>query len=118
MSTFRILSIDGGGLKGAFPASFLATIERQLPAPIATYFDLITGTSTGGIIALALALHIPAEQVVAFYKEHGSRIFPVQRRGWLGRLARWLRPQYDGAPLQEALSGVFQDRLISKITPV
>lgn len=50
----RVLSIDGGGLKGVFPAAFLATVEEAIGEPVAEYF-LIVGTSTGGIIALGLA---------------------------------------------------------------
>src|SRR6266700_677141 len=50
----RILTIDGGGIKGVFPAAFLATLEDELGGPIADYFDLIAGTSTGGIIAIGL----------------------------------------------------------------
>jgi patatin-like phospholipase/acyl hydrolase len=52
----RILAIDGGGIKGVFPASFLATVEDTIEDNIANYFDLIVGTSTGGIIALGLGL--------------------------------------------------------------
>jgi patatin-like phospholipase/acyl hydrolase len=52
----RILAIDGGGIKGTFPASFLATVEDTIEDNIANYFDLIVGTSTGGIIALGLGL--------------------------------------------------------------
>jgi patatin-like phospholipase/acyl hydrolase len=48
---FRILSLDGGGIRGVFPAAFLAKLEEHLDAPIGSYFDLIAGTSTGGIIA-------------------------------------------------------------------
>ncbi len=51
MQTFRILSLDGGGIKGAFTAAFLASMERHLTKPIGAYFDLIAGTSTGGISA-------------------------------------------------------------------
>jgi patatin-like phospholipase/acyl hydrolase len=50
----KILSIDGGGIKGVFPAAFLADIEETLEDPLHSYFDLIAGTSTGGIIALGL----------------------------------------------------------------
>ena len=46
----RILSIDGGGIKGVFPASFLATVEDQLKLRVLDHFDLIVGSSTGGII--------------------------------------------------------------------
>ena len=51
----RILSIDGGGIKGTQPAAFLAGLEEDLDEPIGRYFDLIAGTSTGGILAIGLA---------------------------------------------------------------
>jgi patatin-like phospholipase/acyl hydrolase len=50
--SFKILSLDGGGIRGAFAASVLAAVEEQCGAGLAEYFDLIAGTSTGGIIAL------------------------------------------------------------------
>ena len=52
---FRILSIDGGGIRGVFPAAFLAELEKRFlgATSIANHFDMIAGTSTGGIIALA-----------------------------------------------------------------
>ena len=51
----RILSIDGGGIMGTQPASFLTSLEEDLDRPIGEYFDLIAGTSTGGILAIGLA---------------------------------------------------------------
>ncbi len=77
--TRRILSIDGGGIKGAFPASFLATIEERLSGSIADYFDLIAGTSTGGIIALALGLGFSGREVLAFYEALGHDVFAGNR---------------------------------------
>ena len=77
--TRRILSIDGGGIRGTFPASFLATIEERLSHSIADYFDLITGTSTGGIIALALALGFSGREVLAFYETLGHEVFAGNR---------------------------------------
>ena len=53
---FRILSLDGGGIMGACAASVLATFERETERRIVEHFDLIAGTSTGGIIAIALAM--------------------------------------------------------------
>ena len=77
----RILSIDGGGIKGSFPAAFLAAIEESLDGKsVAEYFDLIVGTSTGGIIALGLGLGYSATQITQFYREHGPMIFP--RETW------------------------------------
>jgi hypothetical protein len=110
----RILSIDGGGIKGVFPGSFLATLEQSLGQPIATYFDLIVGTSTGGIIALGLGLGLSARDVLSFYEEHGPSIF----RG--SRAARALRQigisKYNPNPLREALRTVFGDRKLGEST--
>jgi predicted acylesterase/phospholipase RssA len=52
--------LDGGGIRGAFPAAFLARLQEHLKHPIASYFDLIAGTSTGGIIAIGLGLGVSA----------------------------------------------------------
>lgn len=71
----RILSIDGGGIKGVFPASFLATIEDSINDKISNYFDLIVGTSTGGIIALGLGLGFSAKEILDFYEILGPKIF-------------------------------------------
>ena len=110
----RILSIDGGGIKGVFPGSFLVTLEQSLGRPIATYFDLIVGTSTGGIIALGLGLGLSARDVLSFYEEHGPSIF----RG--SRAARALRQigisKYNSNPLREALRTVFGDRKLGEST--
>ena len=54
--TFRILSLDGGGIMGAFSAAVLAEFEEVTGRRIVEHFDLITGTSTGGIIAAGLAM--------------------------------------------------------------
>jgi uncharacterized protein len=73
---FRILSLDGGGIKGAFTAAVLAEWEKATGRVIVDHFDLFSGTSTGGIIALGLGLGIPAERMLQFYKEQGPKIFP------------------------------------------
>ena len=77
---FRILSLDGGGIMGAFPASALATFERATGRRIVEHFDLITGTSTGGIIAIGLAMGASMEEITRFYQTEGPKIFP-QRTG-------------------------------------
>ena len=59
----RLLSIDGGGILGSFPAAFLAGLEQHLPKPTGSYFDLIAGTSTGGIIAVGLAVGLHATEL-------------------------------------------------------
>jgi patatin-like phospholipase/acyl hydrolase len=75
VSVRRILSIDGGGIKGVLPAAFLATIEDVTGERVLDHFDLITGTSTGGILALGLALDRPASRLLELYTQHGARIF-------------------------------------------
>lgn len=117
---FKILSIDGGGIKGIFPASVLAKIEEEFcsGASAGEYFDLITGTSTGGIIALGLGLGIPAKSILDLYTEKGGQIFP-RSKGALGMMSNWwrikrrfLRCSYDRAPLEAALREVFKGELL------
>lgn len=82
----RILTIDGGGIRGTFPAAFLANLEQDLEQPIGRYFDLIAGTSTGGIIAIGLALGLRAADILRLYEEEGPAIFSQSRKGFLGWL--------------------------------
>ena len=104
----RILSIDGGGIKGVFPASFLAELEDALGCPIADFFDLIVGTSTGGIIAIGLGLGLSAHTILDFYRQHGPKIFPGNR---FLRLVRQIGiSKYRTQPLADALISVFGDR--------
>lgn len=107
----RILSIDGGGIKGAFPAAFLAEVEGQVGAPIGHHFDLIVGTSTGGIIALDLGLGMTAAEVLGFYENAGPRIFAGGRR----RLGlRWLaKTKHDPAALREALEDALGNKTLA-----
>ncbi len=67
--SYRILCLDGGGIRGVFPAAFLARLEQYLEHPIGRYFDLIAGTSTGGIIAIGLGLGLSAGELL---KLHGK----------------------------------------------
>ncbi|HET6336007.1 MAG TPA: patatin-like phospholipase family protein [Polyangiales bacterium] len=80
MAPFRLLSIDGGGIRGLIPAIVLAHIEKQTGKPICELFDAIAGTSTGGILALGLTkpgddLTTRAEKLVKLYQDHGTEIF-------------------------------------------
>jgi uncharacterized protein len=104
----RVLSIDGGGLKGLFPASFLAEIEEAIGEPIADYFDLIVGTSTGGIIAIGLGLGLSAAEIRDFYVERGPTIFAGNRWMKLMRQVGWSK--YSSVPLERALREVFGER--------
>jgi uncharacterized protein len=72
---FQILSLSGGGYLGLYQAVILSELENQIDRPIAQCFDLIAGTSIGGIIALALALEIPAQTIRDAFIDHGQIIF-------------------------------------------
>jgi len=104
----RILSIDGGGIKGVFPAAFLADLEDEIGEPIGDYFDLIVGTSTGGIIALGLGMGIPARDLLGFYEQRGPTIF--KGGAGIGLLRQAVTAKYNPAPLEAALRDVFGTR--------
>jgi len=110
-SRFQILSLDGGGIKGLFAAATLAAIEEDLGGDVTRHFDLITGTSTGGIIALGLGLGLRPMQIVDFYLAEGAKIFP----GWWGlkKVQHWLLRKFSQQPLQEALQKVFKDKRLA-----
>jgi uncharacterized protein len=108
---FRILSLDGGGIKGAFTASVLTSIEEEIKEPVGEYFDLIAGTSTGGILALGLGLRIPAGEILKFYREMGPDIFRATGRLAIPGLFRQLfAPRYSHAKLRTALVQVLGDK--------
>jgi predicted acylesterase/phospholipase RssA len=75
--SFRVLALDGGGIKGTFTASVLATWEALTGLRIVDHFDLIAGTSTGGILAIGLGLGLSAKQMLEFYRQRGPTIFPI-----------------------------------------
>ena len=102
---FKILSIDGGGIRGVYPARFLTKLEAGLGAPIAEHFDLICGTSTGGILALALALKIPALEIQNLYTDNRKLIFPPLHRRWRFGLRR---SKYTNTKLEEIISQKFK----------
>ena len=118
---FRILSLDGGGIRGVFPAAFLARLEEHLEHPIGRYFDLIAGTSTGGIIAIGLGLGLPASDILKLYTEQGPAIFDQQH----GAIENWARQKlrgmahlfvskYSSEPLRVALEGVLGQRKLGE----
>jgi patatin-like phospholipase/acyl hydrolase len=119
--TFRILSLDGGGIRGVFPAALLSRLEEHLEHPIGRYFDLIAGTSTGGIIAIGLGLGLPARDILKLYVEEGPAIFDQQH----GALGNWVRQKARGMahllvtkhssePLRRALEGVLRRRTLGE----
>jgi patatin-like phospholipase/acyl hydrolase len=117
----RILSLDGGGIRGVFPAAFLARLEEHLEHPIGRYFDLIAGTSTGGIIAIGLGLGLSADDILKLYVEKGPAIFDQEH----GAVENWVRAKVRGMahlfvtkhssdPLRSALEGVLGRRRLGE----
>jgi patatin-like phospholipase/acyl hydrolase len=102
---FQVLALDGGGYRGMFSARVLEHWEAQLGHPIIDCFDLIVGTSTGGIIALGLAAGLPASELVGFYEEDGRKLFPAKGtfRNFWANIRHWARVKYDADELEKAL---------------
>jgi patatin-like phospholipase/acyl hydrolase len=105
---FQILSLDGGGMKGIFSAAFLAAIEDDFGICITDHFDLIAGTSTGGIVALGLGLGMRPREILEFYLSWGRKIF-ASRFG-LRSVQQWIIRKFPVSPLEEALRSTFGDK--------
>ncbi len=111
---FKILSIDGGGIKGLYSSTVIEHLEQRF-GPLSDYFDMICGTSTGGIIALCLALKIPAKDISKIYEKEGIRIFPRRTRfGGIIRQTFW-KGKYSDEPLKEVLKEVFKEKLVGDL---
>jgi patatin-like phospholipase/acyl hydrolase len=106
----RVLSLNGGGVRGLFTISVLAQIERNIEngssakdVKIGDYFDLITGTSIGGILALGLASGKSARDLEPVFFENALKIFPAQKGGLSKLIKQLLNPLYDSKPLYETV---------------
>lgn len=112
----RILSIDGGGIRGALALGFLARLEQLLRERhgnqetfrLSDYFDLIGGTSTGAIIATCLSLGMSVAEVKALYTALGGKIFG-QRLSFFKRI----RAKFSPRALEAALRDTLQERTLS-----
>lgn len=115
-NNFKILSIDGGGIKGLYAALILKHLEEEFDCRTVNYFDLICGTSTGGLIALALSIGVPAKDIVTLYQEKGSKIFP-RSDSMLGRFYNFIKQvlwggKYSNNDLKNILREVFGDKVM------
>jgi patatin-like phospholipase/acyl hydrolase len=110
-----VLTLDGGGMRGLFEAHVLAALEAQLGRPVADAFDLVSGTSTGGVLALGLTVgsRSPA-RIAELYASEGPRIF--RRTPW-ARARQLLVSKYDRSALDDTLRHHFGDERLSAASP-
>ena len=111
----RILSLDGGGIRGALTLGFLEKIEKEIRKKenkpnlrLCDYYDLIGGTSTGAVIAGGLSIGMSASEITKFYLEIGDKIFG-KKRSWIFNPFKRYKAEFDFKPLEDALDGVFGD---------
>ena len=122
MSRINVLSIDGGGIRGILPASILAAIEDGVGQSLHNVFDLIAGTSTGGIIALAIGTATKSgkpyspRDLLELYFQHGPAIF---KKNLFTPIKSFFGPKYSPHALEHALENFFGDaELRSALTPL
>jgi patatin-like phospholipase/acyl hydrolase len=112
---FQILALDGGGAKALFTAHVLARIEEDLGLTIADHFDLIAGTSAGGIVALGLGAGLRPAEIAEQYLQLVNQVFPRRRQSKL-RPSRLSSPAYSSSALRAALQSVLGDRILADST--
>ncbi|HEY9872294.1 MAG TPA: patatin-like phospholipase family protein [Candidatus Obscuribacterales bacterium] len=118
--TFRILSFDGGGIRGVMSAVMLKAVEQMLDKPLNQHFDLIAGTSTGSILAASVATGLKSQNIIELYKQKGQIIFPytslfsIQRLG-LVRQFGLSAPKYSNSGLVNVLKDQLRDQKLSEI---
>jgi predicted acylesterase/phospholipase RssA len=108
----RILAIDGGGIRGVVPSSALALWELELGLNAGQAFDLYAGTSTGSIVASALACGLSADRVLRLFQERASLIFSRETLSFTQRALSfkgWAVPAYSEEPLRQALTDAIGD---------
>jgi uncharacterized protein len=109
----RILSLSGGGFLGLYTAHVLQELEARAGVALGRCFDLVAGTSIGGVLALALAFEVPMVRLVRLFTDHGPRVFSGRAlpAGAVGRLLDLTRsvlgPKYSGEGLHEVLEAEF-----------
>ncbi len=119
--TKYILSVDGGGIRGIIPAIILAEIESRTKKPISQIFDLMAGTSTGGIIVAGLCKKDErrnpqyfANDLVELYQEYGAYIF--QASFWRRSIASWLSgSQYSYKNMEFILNKYFGESTMADV---
>lgn len=104
----RILSVDGGGLRGSLTTCFLVELEKQIGKPCREVFDMVAGTSTGALIASAIAVGLPAARILSIYQDRAKQIFPYSAtEAWAFRIAEGYA--FDPAVVKTILAQEFGD---------
>ncbi len=116
MGTYRILALDGGGIRGVYTAVLLQQLSKQVPGFLGRA-NLLAGTSTGGILALALAIGMKADELVALYQDNGKLIFSKSLLREIGDLGALIGSKYDNANLEQVLRDKFGDRTLDDLLP-
>lgn len=113
----RIISIDGGGYLGLASACFLAELERHFGATCHDSFDMFCGTSTGAIIALALAHGLKATEICDLYRSFGPQVFhnPVRSVRALRFARGFFFSRYNNSGLRKSLDNTFGDATLRSI---
>jgi patatin-like phospholipase/acyl hydrolase len=115
VAPFQILSLSGGGYRGLFSAIILEDLENKAGKPLRECFDLVAGTSIGGILACGIATGVPAERIRKEFERLGAKVFERPQVSVLGRklfeLPRLgvLSARYSRSGLEEAVQGVLGD---------
>lgn len=111
---FHVLALSGGGFRGLYTATVLAHLEENLGANLAGRFDLICGTSAGGLLALGLAAGIPAAELQTIFTKDGERIF--KSRSLLRRiLTKLIVAKHSAQGLRDVLEARFGNKTIGDL---
>lgn len=116
----RVLALSGGGFLGLYSAKVLDGLEQRAGEPLGRRFDLIAGTSIGGLLALALAYEVPMSQLVTLFEKQGPTVFSSRAlpTGAVSRLIDMSRsvfgPKYSGEALRNALQAALGDVRLSE----
>ncbi|HEY5465210.1 MAG TPA: patatin-like phospholipase family protein [Hanamia sp.] len=114
----KILSLDGGGIRGALTLGYLKKLEDILKAKfpdqpnfrLSDYFDLIGGTSTGAIIAASLSIGKTVDEIIKLYMDLGGKIFGEKRNWWNPiETMKWLKANYNYKAMEDGLKVAFGD---------
>jgi patatin-like phospholipase/acyl hydrolase len=114
MSSYRILSLDGGGIRGLITAILLERLEEAHPSFL-SHIDLFAGTSTGGLLALGLASGLSPKEIRSLYEEMGKRVFTNSFLDDILDMGNLIGAEYSIGPLKRALEIRFGDKRLGDL---